>query len=195
MDTASTGKASERKADHRFVALLRGINVGGNNKVSMPELRSLLTEKGYRDVSTYINSGNVFFSVRKTDILGIQTDLEKRIAERFGCEIRIAVYAAEELSDMLAHAPEWWGSDPESKHNAIFVIPPSKAADVIKEVGRAKPEYERVAYRENLIYWSAPIATFSKTRWLRIVGTAAYDMITIRNANTLRELARLSAGA
>ncbi|WP_348922291.1 hypothetical protein [Enterococcus rotai] len=63
--------------------------------------------------------------------------------------------------------------------------------EVIESVGEAKAEYEKVAYHERVIFWSAPIKTFSRSRWSKIVGTKMYSRITIRNANTVNKLAEL----
>ena len=85
----------------------------------------------------------------------------------------------------------WWNTDKNSKHNAIFVIPPVTAEEVFKQVGAIKPEYEKAAYYDRVIYWSAPIKTFSKTRWSKVAGSSVYDNITIRNANTVNKLLQL----
>jgi uncharacterized protein (DUF1697 family) len=73
------------------------------------------------------------------------------------------------------------------------VIPPAEASSIIADVGAVKPEYEKVAAYETVIFWSAPLATFSRTRWSKIVGTKAYQDVTIRNANTARKLLELAA--
>ena len=72
-----------------------------------------------------------------------------------------------------------------------FVIAPKKAEEIIAEIGEAKPEYESVAAHHPIIFWSAPIKTFSRTRYSKIVGTKTYQSVTIRNASTTRKLAEL----
>jgi uncharacterized protein (DUF1697 family) len=100
------------------------------------------------------------------------------------------------LRDALAHAPDWWNTDKDSKHNAIFVIAPATAASVRAEVGEAKPAYERVACHGKVIFWTAPLATFSRTRWSKITQhKAAYNATTIRNANTTLKLLELTGGS
>lgn len=176
----------------RFIMLLRGINVGGKNTLSMPELKRHLEANGFLDVVTYINSGNIIFSSPEKDRKALKRLCEALIRERFGLEPSVMVISADELREALNHAPEWWDTDPESKHNAIFVIPPATVADVYETVGAAKPEYEKVAHHGQVIFWSAPIKTFSRTRWLGIVGSACYASVTIRNCNTARKLVKLS---
>ncbi len=175
----------------KYVALLRGINVGGKNKISMPELKKAFEDFGYKDVVTYINSGNIIFSTSDKDEAVIKRDCEAIIADRFNLNIIITVVSAKDLASALENAPEWWDKDPESKNNAIFVIPPHTVEKVIEQVGMAKPEYEQIAYYGNVIFWTAPIKTFSKTRWAKIVGKSVYDYVTIRNSNTTKKLLEL----
>lgn len=175
------------------IALLRGINVGGKNKVPMPELRDVFEEAGFLEVQTYINSGNVIFRSDNEDEEALQEICRQAIYDRFQLDIPLAVLSAEELSDSLKSVPEWWDSGKESKHNAIFTIAPVSAWSVIQIVGEAKPEYEKIAHHGRVIFWSAPLKTFSRTRWSKITATTAYQRITIRNANTAKKLLRLSS--
>lgn len=176
----------------RYIALLRGINVGGKNKVPMPELKALFMENGFSEVVTYINSGNVIFSSGMKDIQDIKTCCEALITEKFQFKVLVAIIPAKDLEGAIEHAPSWWNQDESSKHNAIFVIPPATVEEVMKQVGASKPEYEKVDYFGRVIFWSAPIATFSRTRWSKVVGLSVYDSITIRNANTANKLVQLT---
>lgn len=175
----------------KYIALLRGINVGGKNIVSMKELKELFEKNGFQDVVTYINSGNIIFSSDNPDIEFLKRNCEALIFEKFKLELPLIIITAEELIDTLSNAPEWWGVDKEAKHNAIFVIPPTTVEEVFKEVGDIKPEYEKVSSFGRVIFWSAPIKTFSRTRWSKVVGTSVYNYITIRNFNTIKSLVAL----
>lgn len=175
----------------RYIALLRGINVGGKNTVPMKELKAAFEEDGFLDVITYINSGNIIFSSAISEAQLVKTRCEALIQKRFGLTITVMVISGRDLREALASAPDWWDNDKESKHNALFVIPPATVEEVFGEVGDTKPEYERVDYFGKVIFWSAPIKTFSRTRWSKIVGSTAYGSITIRNANTAKKLAEL----
>ena len=177
-----------------YIALLRGINVGGNNKIDMKRLKTAFIDAGFSSVLTYINSGNVIFS-SELDESAVQAACESLIAEIFGLNIAVAILTADELADALVHAPDWWGSAPGAKHNAIFVIPPATAEVVCTEVGEIKTEYERCAYHGKLIFWSAPMETFSHTRWASVSKRTTYQKITIRNAKTAYKLAELTKGS
>jgi uncharacterized protein (DUF1697 family) len=177
-----------------YIALLRGVNVGGNNKIAMPELKAAFEAAGFANVVTYINSGNMIFD-SELDEMAVKAACEQAIAESFGLNITVGVITADELRDALAHAPDWWNTDKSSTNNAIFVILPATAESVCAEVGEAKPEYEKLACHGKVIFWTAPLATFSRTRWSKITQhKTAYNATTIRNANTTLKLLELTNG-
>ncbi len=176
----------------KYIALLRGINVGGKNKISMPLLKIAFEDIGLLEVRTYINSGNVIFKSNSKNVIDIKVQCESIIMQNFDLDISVTVVSSDELEDMLMHAPEWWDANKEDKNNAIFVIPPATADEVILDVGNAKPEFEKVHKYKNLIFWTAPKNTFSKTRWAKIAGTSSYKKITIRNSNTVKKLLAIS---
>lgn len=176
----------------KYIALLRGINVGGNNKVSMAELKECFESLGFKNVSTYINSGNVLFESSEKNKVELVKQCEDIIESHYGFHVVCSVITAIELADAIKNAPKWWGLPGTDKHNALFVIAPATAEEIMEEVGEAKPEYEKVAARGPVIFWTAQFKTFGRTRYSKIVGTKAYQSITIRNANTARKLVVLS---
>ena len=178
----------------KYIALLRGINVGGKNIIKMADLKSAFERQGFQNVSAYINSGNIIFDSNLNEA-AVKNTCESLITKEFSLNIPVCVISAADLINSLSHAPDWWNSGPESKHNAIFVIPPMTAEAVSAQVGEIKPEYEKLAYYGKVLFWSAPMATFSRTRLTKIVQSkAAYNAITIRNANTALKLAELAGG-
>ncbi|MEL1135762.1 DUF1697 domain-containing protein [Desulfitobacterium sp. THU1] len=176
----------------RYIALLRGINVGGKNKVPMHDLKNCFEDAGFLNTRTYINSGNVIFDSEEQSIIGLSNYCIDIMEKKFNFPIGLAVIDVHTLKEALEHVPDWWGDDPNSKHNAIFVIQPATAEEIIADVGNIKPEYEQLYAYKEIIFWSAPLKTFSRTRWSKIVGTKAYQSITIRNANTTRKLLELA---
>jgi uncharacterized protein (DUF1697 family) len=176
----------------KYIAFLRGINVGGKNKVSMAELKTIFQNNDLYNVTTYINSGNIIFESKITDAEKLKKDCESLIDNKLNLKVPVTIVSAEELSAALKNAPSWWNTDENSKHNAIIVIPPVTVKEVFEEVGSIKPEYEKVGYYNKIIFWSAPIKTFSRTRWSKIVGSSVYDSITIRNANTINKLVQIA---
>ena len=178
-----------------YIALLRGVNVGGNNKIAMPELKKAFENQGFKNVTTYINSGNVLFD-SELDEAAVQSVCEKIMESKFDLKITVGIISGAEICDAMANAPAWWNSDPESKHNAIFVISPMTAEEICAHIGEIKPEYEKLASYGKVIFWSAPIATFSRTRQTNVVHSKVINnSITIRNANTALKLAALASGS
>ena len=103
------------------------------------------------------------------------------------------VLSAKELAETLENAPVWWGTgNKEIYDNAIFVIPPTKVDEVLKTVGEAKPEYEKIHTYGNMIFWSASLQHFNKTRWSKIASSSINNQVTVRNANTTRKLLALA---
>lgn len=177
---------------NKYIVLLRGINVGGNNIVSMKELKKLLEQNGFQEVVTYINSGNIIFKCENSDNESLKSYVEALILEAFMLKLTVMLISVEELQEAINNAPDWWDADQESRHNAIFVISPVTVEDVVREVGDYKPEYEKVGSYGRVIFWSAPNKTFSRTRWSKIVGMkSVYNNITIRNSNTVKKLLKL----
>ncbi len=175
----------------KYIALLRGINVGGNNKVSMKELAACFEALGFKHVTTYINSGNVLFEDSRSDLTELVQLCESAIKKQFGFKVICSVIEVSTLKDALDQAPKWWDVG-DAKHNALFVIAPAKTEEIMQQIGEAKPEYEKVAARGPIIFWSAPVKTFSRTRYSKVVGTPAYQSITIRNSNTTKKLLELA---
>ncbi|RJE48900.1 MULTISPECIES: DUF1697 domain-containing protein [unclassified Dehalobacter] len=176
----------------RYIALLRGINVGGKNKVSMHDLKNCFENAGFINTRTYINSGNVIFDSEQQSIIDLSNNCHDILEKKFDFPIGLALIDVHTLKEALEHVPDWWGDDPKSKHNAIFVIQPATAEEIIEDAGKIKPEYEQLYAYKEIIFWSAPLKTFSRTRWSKIVGTKAYQYITIRNANTTKKLLELA---
>lgn len=178
----------------KYIALLRGINISGKNKVSMTLLKVAFEEIGFSSVSTYINSGNVLFSSHTCDTNEIRRRCKVMIEKRFGLDIPVVIISRKELTGALENAPKWWDrqSDEEVIHQAIFRIPPVTVEEIYKAVGDVKPEYEQVSYYKNVIFWSAARATLGKTRWYKIASSSVNNKVTIRNANTVKKLVLLS---
>jgi len=102
------------------VALLRGINVGGHQKVPMAELREVVASLGHADVATYIQSGNVVFSTEQTDTAALATALEEAIAGTIGVQARVVVLSREDLGQVMRDNPYAAEPNPRAVH-AIFL--------------------------------------------------------------------------
>jgi uncharacterized protein (DUF1697 family) len=118
------------------VALLRGINVGGRNKVPMTDLREVVTSLGHTGVTTYIQSGNVLFSTADTDSAKVAAALESAIGERFGIWISVVVLSREELAQVLASNPYPDELNPKLMHVVFLNAEPPK--DLLDRIAAAE---------------------------------------------------------
>ncbi|MDO1604643.1 DUF1697 domain-containing protein [Lactobacillus sp. YT155] len=173
----------------KYIVLLRGINVGGKNKVPMAELKEVLATK-FENVSTYLNTGNIILESTYPE-KEIQQLVHDVILQEFDCDVLAHCISANDYLEMMENLPEWFGVNKEDKNNLIFVIAPYTGEKMIAEIGKGKPEFEQVDYFKNFIFWTAPLKTFSRSRWSKIVGTEQYQYITIRNFNTTKKIAEL----
>ncbi len=150
----------------RYIALLRGINISGKNKISMPDLKTALIEKGFADVKTYLNSGNVLFSDDETDAVKVAERIRTIILETFHLEIPVFVISQDELKCLLSKAPSWWGSDSKDIYdNLIFAITPYSIETVADKIGEPSAELEKVQIYGNTAFWSFDRKLYAKANW------------------------------
>lgn len=128
----------------RYIALLRGVNISGKNKVPMAELKLGFESLGFSDVRTWLNSGNVVFSGEEMEPAALTGQIEGMIQRRFGLEIPVFVLPQEELADTLRHAPDWWGTeDPEVYDNLISSCRPLLFRTSIARSARRRRAWSR----------------------------------------------------
>jgi uncharacterized protein (DUF1697 family) len=174
----------------RYVALLRAINVGGNNKVAMSELKLCFGELGFTNISTHINSGNIFFETDQLNIAELVALCEAAIERTFGFSVILTVVSIPELKHALHNAPEWWasGDRKEIRSDAIFVIPPTTVKEVLQELKMKADSPDLFAHHGNVIFWSLPMKAYNKSIVPKIIGTPIYKRITIRSSTTTKKL-------
>ena len=174
----------------RYIVFLRGINISGKNNIPMAELKNGFEDLGFREVKTYLNSGNVAFSNARDDIRFFTNQIETMLKMRFGLDIPVFVISKEELEDILLNAPDWWGNEnKEIYDNLIFIMPPATFSDVFDEIGEAKEGLERVQGYKGVVFWSFSRKDYQKTKWWSKTATANISsQLTIRTANTVRKI-------
>ena len=173
-----------------YVALLRGINVGGKNKVEMKKLKAVFEEAGMTSVSTYINSGNVIFSSPTRSRAKLARTLEKAIAKRFGFKIDVMVRDRRSMRAVIKALPDDWVNDKTMKCDVMFLQDEVAKASVLKQL-RIKPELEDVVYASGAIIWRVDSKNVTRSGMMRLAGTPLYKQMTIRNVNTTRKLLAL----
>lgn len=172
-----------------YIALLRGINVGGNSKVEMKRLKEIFEKAGLLNVSTYINSGNVIFeSTEMSEKLTVY--LEKAVEKEFGFKIKIVVKSLKDIEAIADKLPDNWKNDLEMKTDVMFLWEDVDNKKVLESL-IIKPELDNVIYVEGALLWMVKRKDITRSGMLRLVGTPLYKQMTIRNCNTLRKLLSL----
>ncbi|MFW5695440.1 MAG: DUF1697 domain-containing protein [Alkalispirochaeta sp.] len=178
----------------RYVALLRGINVGGNNKVPMAALREILTEQGFTRVESYIASGNVLLS---SDLPGpgeVTAQFEELLREHFRINTRVLVIPRERYFAIAAAVPPEWTNDTEQKSDVLFLFPEDDAPEILSALA-PRGEIDHATYVPGAVLWNVRRSDQTRSHLNRIVGTTTYRNLTIRNINTVRKLRKmLTAG-
>ncbi len=177
----------------KYISLLRGVNVGGKNRVPMAELKKGFEALGFGEVKTYLNSGNVVFSGSGGNTEAMANRIKAMIKEQFGLEIPVFLLAQESLVDILRHAPGWWGGENrEIYDNLIFILPPVSFDEISAGIGEPKEPLERVENYREAVFWSFSRRDYQKTNWWPGTASAAVGKkLTIRTANTVRKLAEM----
>ena len=173
-----------------FVALLRGINVGGRNIVRMADLRAAFETAGYRAVSTYIQSGNVLFESDEPRA-SLERDVETMLENRFGLQLVVVVRSHRQLRNVVNRAPEGFGAEP-GIHNSdvIFLKAPLSSRRALRAVD-VRDGVDQVWPGAGVLYFSRLSERLAQSRLARIVGTPEYQRMTIRNWNTTTKLLSL----
>ena len=173
-----------------YVALLRGINVGGNNKIDMKLLKLTFERVGMKSVKTYINSGNIIFindGLSKTKIVQV---LEKAIYLDFGLQIKIVVRSFNDFKLIMKALPASWKNDQDMKSDVLFLWDDIDDELVLQKVV-VKPEIDKVIYVTGAILWSVDTINVTKSGKAKLIGTVLYKKMTIRNVNTTRKIYEL----
>lgn len=178
----------------KYIVLLRGVNISGKNKVSMPKLKQLLEENNYQNVSTYLNSGNIIIESNINNKELIVENISKIIESNFNLKIPIYIMTISELEDILNNSPSWWGTtNKEIYDNLIFIIPPTTYEEVYNTIGSPKENVDQIEEYHNTIFWSFVLKDYRKsTWWIKTASTSITNKITIRTANTMKKLLQLS---
>lgn len=178
----------------KYIVLLRGVNISGKNKVSMPKLKQLLEENNYQNVSTYLNSGNIIIESNINNKELIIENISKIIEFNFNIKIPIYIMTVPELEDILNNSPSWWGTtNKEIYDNLIFIIPPTTYEEVYNTIGSPKENVDQIEEYHNTIFWSFVLKDYRKsTWWIKTASTSITNKITIRTANTMKKLLQLS---
>jgi uncharacterized protein (DUF1697 family) len=176
----------------RYVALLRGINVGGRTLVKMADLKDCFEGLGFDGVSTYIASGNVLFE-SEVDAAELATTIEGAIAQQFELPVKVVVLDQDAYARIVKAIPRRWIGDPALRANVAFLRPGTDAKEVVREL-EPDASIEEVKAVDGAILWATRRDSLNRSVVRKLIGGAAYKELTIRNLNTTLKLHELLAG-
>ncbi len=172
-----------------YVILLRGINVGGNNKVPMASLRKCLEEQGFSQVATYIASGNVILKSNK-QANEVKAQIEGVLPENFKLTngfIKVLVLTQKQLQAGIDNKPQGFGEQPEKYHSDVIFLMDIDSAQAMPAF-QPREEVDQLWAGDGVIYSQRLSAQRTQSRLNKIMGTAFYKSMTIRNWNTTTKL-------
>lgn len=174
----------------KYVALLRGINVGGNRKVPMADLKICFESLGHSRVRTYINSGNVIFESSITDIYQLQSSLEQSIQNTFGFFVDVLIISEPDFKKVITQAPKGFGQEPDIYYSDVVFLLEASGEQALKDF-ELHPEVDAAWPGERTVYYQRLGEKRTKSRISKIMAKPIYKRMTIRNWNTVNKLAAL----
>lgn len=177
-------------ASKRYVALLRGINVGGRNRIAMPDLRDVFENEGYGEVSTYIQSGNVLFSsdVRRSSL---EDDMEAILEQRLGVGVSVVVKSDVQMRNIVRKSPDGFGEQPDVYHSDVVFLKQPLTSDKALRVFDPREGVDQVWPGTGVLYFARLSERRSQSRLSKVASRPEYKLMTIRNWNTTTRLLEL----
>ena len=176
-----------KSTSNLFVALLRGVNVGGNNMISMSSLKKSFEALGFNDVVTYINSGNIIFKSKEADARKLESKIEKMLSKEYQLDSRVVLRSLSEMEKLVKNLPRNWNDDSGWRYNVIFLRHTIDSEKILAEL-EVKKDIEEVVYYPGALLWRAQISELTRTNMLKLSSRKMYQDMTIRNQNTTRKL-------
>ena len=173
-----------------FVALLRGVNVGGNNMISMSSLKDSFEGIGFTNVTTYINSGNIIFTTKENDARKLELKVEQMLSKEYGLGSKVVVRSLAEMEKLVKSLPPHWDSDSNWRHNVMFLRHTIDSEKVLADLP-FNSEVEQVVYRPGTLLWSAQLSDINRTNMQKLSSKKIFQDMTVRNLNTTRKLCAL----
>lgn len=175
----------------RYIALLRGINVGGNNIIKMVDLKKSFEEMKFENVKTYIQSGNVLFDSPEKDLIKLEKKIEKVLSEQFNYVSKVVIISHEQLERIVENTPKDFGIYAQDyRYDVLFLKSPLTPESALEKI-LVREGVDVVNTGEGVLYFSRLISKAGQSYLNKIVGTPVYKEMTIRNWNTTTKLLAL----
>jgi uncharacterized protein (DUF1697 family) len=178
------------------VALLRGINVGGNNIIPMAALAKCFEAMKFSPVKTFIASGNVIFGAPKQELRKLEVKIEQALVKAFDYDAKVVVKSKAELDAILEGLPKDWRKPSDSMRYYVMFLRHAIDNKRVLDQLEPRPGVETLTYVPGALLWAAKQSELGKsTVAKKMMAKSIYQEMTVRNLNTTRKLGELMAAA
>jgi uncharacterized protein (DUF1697 family) len=174
----------------KYVALLRGVNIGGNNKIEMVRLKESFLSLGFLNVSTYLNSGNVIFSDKSKNIKKITEKIEEEILNQFKLRIKVLVRDINNLQQVLDSIPKSWRMDSDKQIHVAFLLSDIDSPNILDQIN-IDIKANQIKYIQGAIIWNVELKNWSKDAVYKFTNGKISKYVTVRSINTVGKLNEL----
>lgn len=162
-----------------YVALLRAVNVGGRNLVSMSDLVEVFRDAGYANARTHGQSGNVLFESEIADRVALESHLEALLEDRLSLSITVVIRSREQLAQIIDSAPPGHGSE-LLRGDVFFLKHPDTAQTVLEALPSLREGVDSISLGPGVLYFSRVAARASETRLQKVMALPVYRLMTVR---------------
>jgi uncharacterized protein (DUF1697 family) len=176
----------------KYVALLRGINVGGNNIIKMMELKACFEKLGFANVASFIQSGNIIFESPVKNSIILVNKIEKALSKSFKYKSTVVLVSDKQLKQVVNGAPKGFGQNPAKyRYDVLFLRPSLSTKDALKQLSLKEGVDEAFAGK-GVLYFSRLDSRATQSKLNRVASLPMYQEMTIRNWNTTTKLYALT---
>lgn len=173
-----------------FVALLRGVNVGGNNMISMSSLKESFETLGFAHVTTYINSGNIVFKTKENDARKLERKIEQMLSKDYQLDSKVVVRSLREMEKLVKSLPPSWNDDSRQRYNVMFLRHSVDSEQILADLP-VKSDIDQITYRQGALLWSTQVNEFARSYLAKLSSKKIFRDMTVRNLNTTKKLYEL----
>lgn len=175
----------------QYLALLRGINVGGKNNIKMSDLKECFKEIGFADIFTYIQSGNIVFKTHENNKIKLTDQIEKALTTRFNYDLKIVLLTHQQVRTVVKTAPPEFGKLPAIyKYDVIFLRDGISPNDIINRI-KIKENVDSTFVGNVTLYFTRLISRLTQSKLKYVMTLPEYQNMTIRNWNTTKGILHL----
>ena len=173
-----------------FVALLRGVNVGGNNMISMSALKVSFETLGFAQVTTYINSGNIIFKTKEDDARKLERKIEQMLSRDYQLDSKVVVRSLAETENLVKSLPRNWDGDSRWRYNVMFLRHTIDSEKILADLP-VTSDIEEISYCQGAVLWSTQVSEVTRSKMAKLSSRKIFQDMTVRNLNTTKKLYEL----